>query len=155
MTKIIKSSKLKSSMPQVSVIIPTYNRPHLLLRAIESALCSGSNVEVVVVDDASNDDTAQVCQTLEGIKYIRLDLNQGVAGARNVGILNSKGDYITFLDDDDVRINKSLDLQVEALASMPEAGLIYGQALIANQQGHAGADYYPQRCSQGDVFWEL
>ncbi len=59
----LSNSRLKSSMPQVSVIIPTYNRPHLLLRAIESALCSGSNVEVVVVDDASNDDTAQICRS--------------------------------------------------------------------------------------------
>ena len=142
-------------MPQVSVIIPTHSRPHLLPRAVESALSAGTNVEVIVVDDASNDDTAKMCRTLTGIKYIRLDLNQGVAGARNVGILNSKGDYITFLDDDDARIDQSLDLQVEALASMPEAGLIYGQALIVNQNGLTGADYYPQRCPQGDVFWEL
>jgi hypothetical protein len=142
-------------MPQVSVIIPTHNRPHLLPRAVESALSAGTNIEVIVVDDASNDDTAKMCRTLAGIKYIRLDLNQGVAGARNIGILQSTGDYISFLDDDDARINRLLDLQVEALASMPEAGLIYGQALIANQNGLASADYYPQRCPQGDVFWEL
>ena len=142
-------------MAQVSVIIPTHGRPHLLRRAIESALNAGPDVEVLVVDDASNDDTARACLSLEGIKYIRLDLNQGVAGARNVGILNSEGEYITYLDDDDVRLALSLNAQVEALASVPEAGLIYGQALIADQQGRTGADYYPERCPQGDVFWEL
>lgn len=142
-------------MPQVSVIIPTHSRPHLLPRAVESALGAGSNVEVIVVDDASSDNTAEVCRTLEGIKYIRLEHNQGVAGARNVGILNSTADYISFLDDDDVRLAQSLDLQAEALARAPEAGLIYGQALVADQSGAAGDEYYPQPCPQGDVFWEL
>ncbi len=59
-------------MPQVSVIIPTHGRPHLLPRAIESALRSGSNVEVIVVDDASTDETANVCRTIPDIHYVRV-----------------------------------------------------------------------------------
>jgi len=76
-------------MPRVSVIIPTHSRPHLLPRAVKSAWAAGRDVEVIVVDDASTDATAQVCHTLKGIKYIRLERNQGVAGARNVGILET------------------------------------------------------------------
>jgi len=74
-------------MVKVSLIIPTFNRPHLLPRAVESALRAGGDVEVIVVDDASEDSTASVCAALRGIKYVRLERNQGVAGARNVGLL--------------------------------------------------------------------
>ena len=142
-------------MPTVSVIITSHCRPHLLPRAIESAQAAGKDVEVVVVDDASIDETAKVCRRLAGINYVRVERNQKVAGARNLGILNSSGDYITFLDDDDERLPGSVDLQVEALASATEAGLIYGQALIADQRGCLSGNLYPKDCPQGDVFWEL
>jgi hypothetical protein len=142
-------------MSTVSVIIATHNRPHLLPRAIESALAAGVDVEVVVVDDASTDETGEVCRQTRGIRYVRVERNQGVAGARNIGILESRGEYLTFLDDDDVRLAGSLDLQIETLASTKEAGLIYGQALIADQSGVVSEDYYPKHCPQGDVFWEL
>ena len=73
-------------MAKVSLIIPTFNRPHLLERCVDSALKAGSSVEVIVVDDASTDETASVCQKLREIKYVRLDSNRGVAGARNEGL---------------------------------------------------------------------
>lgn len=142
-------------MPTASVIITTHNRPHLLPRAIESAQAAGREVEVVVVDDASTDETARVCLRTPGIRYVRVERNQRVAGARNVGILASLGDYLTFLDDDDVRLAGSLDLQVEALRLTPEAGLIYGQALIADSECALTGDFYPRHCPQGDVFWKL
>ena len=69
-------------MPKASIIITTHNRPHLLPRAIASACASGKDVEVIVVDDASSDETASICQSTRGITYVRLDRNQGVAGAR-------------------------------------------------------------------------
>ena len=103
-------------MPKVSVIIPTHNRPHLLARAdAESARAAGADVEIIVVDDASRDATAAVCQNLTGIKYVRVERNQGVAGARNIGILASTGKYVAFLDDDDLRLPGSLDIQLQAL----------------------------------------
>ena len=95
-------------MSRVTVIIPTHNRPHLLPRAVESARAAGSDVEIIVVDDASTDQTATVCRNLEGIRHIRLERNQGVAGARNVGIFESSGKYVAFLDDDDLRLPGSL-----------------------------------------------
>jgi glycosyltransferase involved in cell wall biosynthesis len=98
-------------MPGISVIIPTHRRPHLLPRAVESTLAAAADVEVVVVDDASTDETSQVCQAVKGIRYIRLEHNQGMAGARNVGILASSAEYIALLDDNDVRLPGCLDLQ--------------------------------------------
>jgi glycosyltransferase involved in cell wall biosynthesis len=142
-------------MPTVSVIITTHNRPHMLPRAVASAFGAGADLEVVVVDDASTDETARVCRGLAGIRYVRLEENQGVAGARNVGILNSGGEYLCFLDDDDVRLEHSLDLQLAALASAPDAGLIYAQALIDDGGGERERDFYPRSCPEGDIFWEL
>lgn len=141
-------------MPRVSVIIPTHNRPQLLPRAVESALAAGTGVEVVVVDDASTDETASVCKSLDRIKYVRVDNNQGVAGARNVGLLASTADYVALLDDDDVRAAGSLDLQLARLDNEPEAALIYGQALVSSTD-RLKYNRYPQPCPSGDVFWQL
>jgi hypothetical protein len=142
-------------MPLTSIIITTHNRPQWLRRAIESALLAGANVEVIVVDDASTDETAAVCRDLSGLKYVRVERNQRVAGARNLGVLVSGGEYITFLDDDDLRLPGSLDLQVKALEANQEAGLVYGQATLADQSGKPTPQLYPMVCPQGDVFWEL
>jgi glycosyltransferase involved in cell wall biosynthesis len=144
----------KHQLPNVSVIIPTHNRPHLLPRAVASAFAAGSDVEVVVVDDASKDKTAEVCRRLEGIKYVQLEDNQGVAGARNAGVLASSGEYIALLDDDDVRSPGSLDLQLACLRAEPDAALIYGQALLSGASDRR-VDKYPQSCPTGDVFWQL
>lgn len=142
-------------MPTTSIIIATHSRPDLLRRAIASAHEAGTNVEVVVIDDASTDDTAQVCRRLSNIRYVRVDRNRGVAGARNIGLSESSGDYVTFLDDDDVRLPKSVDAQVEVLESRAEVGLVYGQALIANALGSTLDQKYPISMPEGNVFWQL
>jgi len=138
-----------------SIIIATHNRPHLLRRAVESAFLAGTDVEVIVVDDASTDETAAVCRDLAGIKYVRVERNQGVAGARNLGLLISTGEYITFLDDDDVRLPGSIDRQINLLQADSEAGLIYGQARLIDQNGKPTNQHYPHACPRGDVLWEL
>lgn len=142
-------------MTLVSLIITTHQRPHFLRRAIKSARRAGSNIEIVVVDDASSDETAEACADFDDIRYVRAERNQRVAGARNLGILASSGEYLAFLDDDDIRLPTSLDAQLELLASHPEAGLVYGQALIGDQWGTLTGSSYPARCPQGDVLWEL
>jgi glycosyltransferase involved in cell wall biosynthesis len=142
-------------MPTVSIIIPTHNRPHLLPRAVESALAAGTDVEVIVVDDGSRDETAAVCRGLSGIKYIRLDHNHGVAAARNVGILASESEFIAFLDDDDLRLPGSLGRQAEALAGNAEAGFVCGAMLLADQDYRLTGEISSPTHASGDVFWQL
>ena len=139
----------------VSVIIATHSRPHLLPEAVESARNAGTDVEAIVVDDASTDATAEVCSKLEGIKYIRLDRNQGVAGARNVGILASTGEFITFHDDDDLRFPGSLDRQTELLKRHPDAGMAYAQVIIGDENCIPTEVIEPKQLQSGDLFWEL
>lgn len=143
------------TQPAVSIIIPTHNRPGFLPRAVQSAKAAGNNVEVIVVDDASIDETAAICQKLQGIKYVRLDRNQGVAGARNVGIMMSTADKIAFLDDDDLRLPGSLDLQAAALDANPEAGLVCGQMVLADNNYQLSGDVAAPNHAAGDAFREL
>jgi glycosyltransferase involved in cell wall biosynthesis len=142
-------------MPSVSIIIPTCNRPQLLPRAIESARAAGTDVEIIVVDDASHDETAAVCAQLSGITYIRLERNQGVAGARNLGILASTAEFVAFLDDDDLRLPGSLDLQVSKLATAYQVGFVCGAMLIADQNYRlTGEVSSPPKVGE-DAFWQL
>ena len=139
-------------MPLISIIIATHCRPHLLGHAVESARAAGDDIEVIVVDDASMDQTENVARALPDIKYVRLERNQRVAGARNIGLLVSSGEYVTFLDDDDLRLPGTLNEQVEFLRADPDAGLVYGQAIVRDESSER---VYPLDCPQGDVFWQL
>lgn len=112
-------------------------------------------MEIIVVDDASSDATARVCQSLADIKYVRVERNQGVAGARNIGIFVSTSDYIAFLDDDDLRLPGSLDLQLAALKANPDAGFVCGAMIMADQEYQPTGEVIRPRHLSGDVFWEL
>jgi Glycosyl transferase family 2 len=142
------------TMARVSIIIPTHNRAALLPRAINSAKEAGEDIDVVVVDDASTDETPSVCRTLQGITYIRLDRNGGQANARNVGISASTGEFIAFLDDDDIRLAGSIDRQVEILAANDHMGFVYGQVLFGDPvQCVPTGEIRPSHCPTGDLFW--
>ncbi|MFY9621816.1 MAG: glycosyltransferase family A protein [Pyrinomonadaceae bacterium] len=142
-------------MARVSVIIPTFNRPDLLPRSVASALRAGSDVQVIIVDDASCDGTASVCKTLRDVTYVRLDSNRGVAGARNAGLRASTTEFVSFLDDDDRRLPNSIDAQLDLLEAQPGAGMIYGPALYGNEQCEPKGGAYPDECPQGDIFWQV
>lgn len=145
-------------MPKVTVIIATRNRCSLLERTIESARRAGSEVEIIVVDDASTDQTREVCKgwvDVGGIRYLRAKRRLGLGGARNVGLLASTSPYVSFLDDDDARLPASLDAQVELLEAQPLAGMIYGRALYGDEQCRPKGTCYPEQCPRGDIFWEL
>jgi glycosyltransferase involved in cell wall biosynthesis len=143
-------------MSSVSIVITTYNRAQLLQRAIESALKSASDLEVIVVDDCSMDDTPEVCARRSDIRYVRLHVNQGLAHARNVGVAESSSEFVAFLDDDDLRLPGSLDKQLRRMAEDERVVLCYGQALIgdARRQLPTG-EIYPSDCPEGDIFWHL
>jgi glycosyltransferase involved in cell wall biosynthesis len=116
-------------MPRVSVIIPTYNRARFLRAAVRSVLNQTfQDLEIVIVDDASPDDTRAVVAGLGDarIKYIRHEQNRRIAGARNTGVLNSTGEYIAFLDDDDEWQPRKLEQQVQVLdSSAMTVGAVY------------------------------
>ena len=91
--------------PLVSAIIPTRNRCNLLKRAVESVLSqSWDHLEIIVVDDASDDDTEKLLKTLSGnkkLRYFRNSSARGAAASRNIAIEHAKGEFIAGLDDDD------------------------------------------------------
>ena len=124
-------------MPEVSVIIPTYNSAALIGDAIRSVLTQTyPNFEIIVVDDGSTDETAAVVQVIGDprIRYI-WQSNQGLAGARNTGIHTATGRYVAFLDADDLFLPKKLAQQVQALDSQPETGLVAGGYLFVDKAG--------------------
>jgi teichuronic acid biosynthesis glycosyltransferase TuaG len=102
-------------MCKVSVIIPTYNREHLVTRAIESVLNQTmESLEVLVCDDCSKDNTIDVVSKIYDprVKLLSSTSNQGVAAVRNLGIKNSSGEWIAFLDDDDEWLSTKLEKQL-------------------------------------------
>jgi len=109
-------------MTAVSVIIPTYNRARKLLRAISSVLYQTfTDSEVIVVDDGSDDGTAECLNPLMGhIEYIRHRDNRGVSAARNRGIKASRFPFIAFLDSDDYWLPKKLSTQMAFFKRNPE-----------------------------------
>ncbi len=123
--------------PLVSVVIPTYNRAECLPLALSSILAQTyQNFEIIIVDDDSSDDTNQICHRFQDfddrIYYIRNAKNYGPAKSRNNGIEKAKGEFITFLDSDDLYYTDKIQLQVEVLGKNPSAGFCYGHFACAH-----------------------
>src|SRR5918996_3730661 len=110
----------------ISVVIPTYNRSRLVQRALGSVLCQTRlPKEVIVVDDGSEDKTGIVIrENYPSVRYLR-KCHCGVSAARNAGIHVSTGEWITFLDSDDVWLPTKLEAQFQALASNPHYRVIH------------------------------
>lgn len=123
--------------PRVSVVIPTYNRQTLVLEAIESVLGQTfKDFEIIVVDDGSTDETSiRLRPYLDRIIY-HVQKNQGVAAARNTGIRLSQGEFICFLDSDDLWLPAKLAKQISFADAHPEYGLISadGSGFEANKK---------------------
>jgi glycosyltransferase involved in cell wall biosynthesis len=121
---------------QVTAVITTYNRATYLPEALRSALDQqGVDLEVIVVDDGSTDETPQVIQPfLEQITYIR-QANAGRAAARNEAIRRARGTYVAFLDDDDVWLPGKLARQVAFMNANPAVGLSHGHSEMIDEQG--------------------
>lgn len=117
-------------MARVSVVIPAYNASATLPATLESVLAQTYlDYEVIVVDDGSADDTADVAERFGGrVRCIRQP-NSGVATARNNGVATSSGDLVAFLDADDLWRPRKLEVQVSALDKYPDAGVCYVGAL--------------------------
>ncbi len=115
-------------MPLFSVIIPTYNRAALLGEALESVFAQEfRDYEVIVVDDGSTDGTPEVLQYYGDRIRLFHQENKGPGAARNTGIRQAQGDYVAFLDSDDVWFPWTLKLYCHALARRPRPGFIAGR----------------------------
>ena len=116
-----KSGAVETSV-LVSVIIPTFNRAYVVSRAIESALAQTyRNVEIIVVDDGSTDDTARVLASYGNRIRVVKQPNAGPSAARNAGIRESKGELVAFLDSDDIWLPTKVQRQVALLQSVSES----------------------------------
>jgi glycosyltransferase involved in cell wall biosynthesis len=120
---------MAENSPTVSVIIPTYNRAQLLSRSIQSVLNQTyQDFEIIIVDDASTDDTEEVISNLdnEKIRYLRHEKNKGAAAARNTGIKAARGSYIAFQDSDDEWLFEKLEKQMKIFETAPpNVGVVY------------------------------
>jgi glycosyltransferase involved in cell wall biosynthesis len=139
----------------VSVVVPTYNRPERLLRALKSVLSQEySEFEILVVNDSSEE--AAVHEVLDKladrrINYFRNSRKKGANGARNTGILNAKGHYIAFLDDDDEWLPFKLMWQLEYLTQNPKCCGVFNAYKIKTGLGWITKAPKIEILSLGDV----
>jgi glycosyltransferase involved in cell wall biosynthesis len=129
--KMVRIPGKTISEPLVSVIIPTHNRKELVLEAIDSVLKQDyKNVEVIVVDDGSTDGTFEYLKSLKlPIRIVRKK-NGGSASARNAGLKLAKGEYVSFLDSDDIWLPGILACESQYLEHNPRAALVYSDYFI-------------------------
>jgi GT2 family glycosyltransferase len=120
----------------VSVVIPTFNRGSLVGRAIESALAQTyQDIEVIVVDDGSTDETHDVVASYrDRVRYV-YQTNAGVSAARNAALRKASGEFVAFLDSDDVWKSWRIESQVAALAQHPEVGLAWTDMTAVDDRG--------------------
>ncbi len=122
--------------PLISIIIPTFNRENVIVQALQSIITALPH-EILVIDDGSQDQTeTHVRQlALPNLKYIKHSFNQGAAAARNTGIQLAKGQYIAFLDSDDLWFPYKLDHQLNFLKSHPRHRACYSGFLYKKSSG--------------------
>ena len=120
----------------VSVIIPTYNRTGYLLEAIESVLSQTYNdIEIIVVDDGSTDDTREKLKPYQDkLEYVYIE-NGGPARARNVGMEMARGKYISFLDSDDLYYPKKIEIQTAFLEDHADVDLVCSELSAIDDDG--------------------
>lgn len=124
-----------AKVPGVSIILPTYNRAHLLPRAIRSVMNQHyQDWELLIWDDGSTDSTTEVVRSCKDsrIRYFREE-NHGMSYALNRSIENAKANLIAFLDDDDVWSQNKLKLQTTFLNTFPQVDMVFGNFLNTNQ----------------------
>lgn len=121
--------------------MPVFNRPRLLQEAVASVVAQTYRpIEVVVVDDASTDDTPDAAQALlhmhpEIVRFVRLPTNSGPGVAREAGREQARGEYIQYLDSDDVLLPEKFACQVGGLCRQPQCGVSYGRTRFRHRDG--------------------
>ncbi len=140
--------------PLISIVIPTYNRPDFLRRAIGSALNQTySNLEIIVVDDCSDLELDQFRKEFPSVKFYKNSDNRGACFSRNRGLEVAIGDYINFLDDDDELLPGKIELQVNLFQQSqdPELGMVTCHLLDCR----SGDEKIIENRIRGDVYKEM
>jgi glycosyltransferase involved in cell wall biosynthesis len=162
-TKLIDTNRgmetSRNPNPLISVVIPTYNRAHVLGRAIRSVLTQTfPDFECIVVDDRSTDGTIELVEGLRDprIRVLRLATNCGASRARNEGIQAARGEFVAFLDSDDEWLPRKLELQVARLreGADPQTAVVYCQARLSGELVNTRV-LRPHRIHEGDAFIHL
>jgi glycosyltransferase involved in cell wall biosynthesis len=139
-------------MSKVTVIIPTFNRGYCLAESIQSVRDqSFTDFDLIVVDDGSTDNTPEVMRQFPGIQQIRLEENRGVSFARNQGIAVAKGEWIAFLDSDDLWDKKKLATQMKWVDGHSDHHAIYTDEIWIRNGVRVNAMNKHRKYS-GDIF---
>lgn len=126
-----------SPPPLVSIIIPTYNYGRYLAKAIRSCLeQTYGNLEIVIVDDGSTDDTREIVQGFDDRVVYVFQQNQGVSAARNSGLDRASGAFVAFLDADDYLMEDSVDVRAQVLMDHPEIGIVFTDTYSCDAEGN-------------------
>ncbi|MGB7415630.1 MAG: glycosyltransferase family 2 protein [Thermosynechococcaceae cyanobacterium] len=130
-------------MKLVSVIVPVYNVEEYVADAVRSVLSQTyQNFELIIVDDESPDRSIDICRQITDprIKIVH-QKNRGLAGARNTGIRNAQGEYLAFLDSDDLWTPDKLEKHVQHLNASPNIGVSFSRSAFINGQGQSVGIY--------------
>lgn len=120
-------------MPKVSIIIPMYNAEKYITDCIKSCLRqTHTSIEIIVVDDASTDSSYEIASKFP-VRLFSNKVNSGTAASRNVGIKEAKGEYIAFLDADDMLTERSIEWRCAILDLMPTAQIVAGYSYILRE----------------------
>ncbi|MES1980898.1 MAG: glycosyltransferase [Pseudomonadota bacterium] len=142
-------------MSKISVIIPVYNGEAFIARAIKSALKQTVKpYEVIVIDDGSTDGTAEELGAFKDRVTVISIPNGGVANARNTGILASSGEFVAFLDADDVWYENKLRLQLDAFERFPEVGFCCCDYVYLNKNRNSKFNHFSRFKEDEDIVFD-
>lgn len=123
--------------PLVSVIIPNYNYAQYLREAVDAVLAQTyPNIEVIIVDDGSKDDSREIIESYGGKIKAIFQKNQGVSAARNNGVSESAGEFVAFLDADDAWLPAKIEKQMDLFSADPTFGLVHAGVVEMDDTGN-------------------
>ncbi|WP_199464366.1 glycosyltransferase family 2 protein [Acaryochloris thomasi] len=145
---------MNRKIPAVSVVVPAYNSMEYLPETISSLLAqSYTDFEVIIVNDGSTDNTQEWGSQIQDSRVVLISQeNRGLSGARNTGICHAKGQYIAFLDADDLWHPSKLKKQVQELDNNASAGLVYSWVSYIDDQGRSTGKCL--RNSETGMIWD-
>ncbi|MEO8456123.1 MAG: glycosyltransferase [Sphingomicrobium sp.] len=133
----VKEGPGRESTPLVSIVVPSFNGAPWLREALDSMLAQTyPNIEILLLDDASTDETPAIAAEYESrIKYIRQPKNMGIYDNVNVGIAQAKGDLIATYHADDIYLPTMVEEQVSYLQKYPEVGAVFASDILVDADG--------------------